>query len=154
VRQFPIHLVGGDDPGVRVVVADRLVPQRRQRRELLRVPGDEDRAERFDRDPGGLRIGREQVVALANQAGLQRARDGVEPGVQDRRVGLAGALADVVAAVDDRHRQPVTGELAGDGRADDSGADHRDIEDRHAASAAALQRARKSAARPADHCGV
>ena len=70
----------------------------------------------------------EQLVAAAHQARFQGAGLGVESGVQDRGVGLAGAVADVGARVDaspPRARRPP--ELARDGRTDDAGADDDDV---------------------------
>ena len=127
VGYSPVDLVGVDDLAAVVAVAFGLVPQRGQRVELFVGPRDEQRAGALDRDAGRLGVVAEQGVPARARAGLQRARGRVEPGVQDRGVGLAGAVADVVAGLEQRHRQRRAGECAGDRGADDAAADDGDV---------------------------
>ena len=63
-------------------------------------------------------------VAARDQFGLQRAGRGVEPGVQDRGVRLAGALADISARFQEGHTELIAGQLTGDGAADHTAPDH------------------------------
>ncbi len=123
VRFAAAQLVGVDQAGLVVAVALGLGGERRQRVQLRPVPGDEQGADRFDGDTGLGRVGREPALSVAYEPGLQRTGHGVETGVQDRRVGLGGSVADVVGGVHEGRTQPAAGELAGDGRTDDSGAD-------------------------------
>ena len=127
VRNLPIDLCRVDDLAVPIAVGDGLVAQAGQGVELLVVPGDQDGAGVLDRDAGVAGVFGQQPIAAADHRGFQRAGFGVEPGVQDRGVGLAGAVADIISGVEQRHRQLVAGQFAGDGRADDTGADHDDV---------------------------
>lgn len=167
VRLALVHLRRAEQPGLLVVVALGLLREAGQRGELLLVPGDEKGADRLD---GDTRLGGElgqSARSLADEPRLQRAGDRVEPGVQDRRVGLRGALAHVVPRLDERDAQPrVAGEFAGDGTADHSGADDGHVVgrggqrsgrgDRHAGvrSSRAATSVRKPARRSAASSGV
>lgn len=170
VRFALVQRGGPDQAGVPVVVAFGLLGEAGQRGELLLVPGDEERADGFDGDAGLGSVGGQQAGALADQACLQGAGHRVEAGVQDRGVGLGGALSDVVLRLDEGDAQTgVAGEGAGDRTADDSGADDghvvRDrwqrssVGDRHAgvpsssAVTAARKRPRRSAASSGDTRG-
>ena len=108
-----------DEAGIGVFVAYGLLRQVRERRELFLVPGDEQRADRFDGDARLRSVRGESAGALADEACFEGARYRVEAGVQDRGVGLGGALADVVLGLDDRDAQArVAGQFAGDLAAD------------------------------------
>src|SRR5204862_8038746 len=52
------------------------------------TPGDEQRAGALERDPGPRGVVPEQLVAAADEPGLERAGLRVEAGVEERRVGL------------------------------------------------------------------
>ena len=160
-----IHLVAGDDLARAVAVALGLVLQRGQRVALLLGPGDQQGARALDGDAGPFGVGTEQLVTAGDEPGLERPGLGVEAGVQQGGVGLAGAITDVVAALDQRDGQAGPPEGAGDGAADDAGADHDDVAnlvravhdwtsfDVSAAAAAWRQRSRCSVARSSDHTG-
>jgi len=127
VRQFGVHPVGADDVAAVVAVGLGLVQQSGQRIELLAIPGHQDRPGALDGDArGGSEVG-EQPVPAADHRRLQGAGFGVEPGVQDRRVGLAGAVADVAAGLEQGDGQVVAAELTGDGGADDACPDDGDV---------------------------
>lgn len=100
--------------------------------QLLFVPGDEQGSDAFDGDSGLGRTGAESLLSFTYQPGFRRAGYGVETGVQDGGVGLRGAVADVVGGVEERGAQPVTGQFAGDGGADDARADDGHVVDRGA----------------------
>lgn len=106
-----------------VVVPLRLRQQGRQCGQLFLVPGDEQGPDAFDGDAGLGRVRAESVLPLAYEPGFQGAGYGVESGVQDGGVGLRGAVADVVGGVQECGAQPVAGQFAGDGGADDARAD-------------------------------
>ena len=75
--------------------------------------------------PAAPRVGGQQLVAAPDQGGLEASRLGVEPGVHNGRVGLGGAGADVVGALQHHGAEPVAGQLARDGGADHTGPDDR-----------------------------
>ena len=112
--QLAVHLGGVDDQRVVIAVLAGLVLQGGQRVELFLVPRDEQRAGAFDRDPGLSGVGAQQVIAATHEPALQGAGRGVEAGVQDGGVGLAGAVADVDAGLEQRDRQLVAGQLSRD----------------------------------------
>ena len=159
-----IHLVGRDDFARVVPVALGLVPQGGQRVTLLVGPCDEQRAGALHGDADLLGVLTEKVVAARDQSGFQGSGSGVEAGVQQGGVGLAGAVTDVVAPLDQRHGQSRARQCAGDGASDDSRADDRDVADLRRgvhdrvsfcvdAAAACRQRSRCSAARSAGQSG-
>ena len=161
-----VHLVGVDDFAGLVAVALSLVLQVRQGVDFLIGPGDEQRAGPLDGNAGLLGVVPEKVVAAGDEPGFQGAGGGVVAGVQQRGVGLAGAVTDVVSGVDEGHGQAGAGQVAGDRGSDDAGADDDDIADvrgggghgcvslgASAAVAACFHRCRCSAARSADHRG-
>jgi len=75
----------------------------RQGVDFLIGPGDEQRAGPLDGYAGLLGVVPEKVCSRARRAGFQGAGGGVVPGVQQRGVGLAGAVTDVVSGVDEGH---------------------------------------------------
>ena len=127
VRQLRVDGLGVDEFAAVIAVGFGLVFQRRQGVELFLVPGDQDGAGVLDRDAGVGGVFGEQVIAAADHGRFQRAGLGVETGVQDGGVGLAGAVADVVAGFEQRDRQLVAGQFSSDGGADDAGADDDDV---------------------------
>ena len=93
-----LELVDGvaiDDLGVPVTVGGSLGGELWQRGRLVVVPRHQHRADLLDRDADRRRVLAQQRVAAGDQPGLERPWGGVEAGVQDRGVGLAGAGADV-----------------------------------------------------------
>ncbi len=69
-------------------------------------------------------------VALAHALQLEASRRGVEAGVQERAVGLAGAGQDVGGAFQDDDAQPAQRQPARDRAADHARPDHGDVERR------------------------
>jgi hypothetical protein len=128
VRLASVELGGPDQVAAVVAIGRRPLGQARERGVLLLGPGHEQRAGPFDGDPGLRRVGREKRVAARDQARLGRAGLGVEAGVEDRGVGLAGARTDVRAGLDQRNAEAGAPEAAGDGRTHDAGSDDRDVD--------------------------
>ena len=95
--------------------------------ELFGVPGDEHGADAFDGNAGLRAVGAQQGVAAPHELRLQRAGLGIEAGMQDRGVRLAGPGADVAGGVEENAAQAVLGKLAGNGGTDDAGADDGDV---------------------------
>lgn len=62
-----------------------------------------------------------------NQPGLMGARLGIEPGVPDRGVRLAGAGAHIRCGLKQHHLQALAHQGAGNSAADDSATDHRNV---------------------------
>ena len=62
-----------------------------------------------------------------DQLGLELTGGGVEPGVQDPRIGAAGAEREVRLGLEQRDGDPSPRERQRDRAADDAGADHRDL---------------------------
>ncbi len=114
VRLAPVELLHSQLADRLVAVGPRALDDPRELGELLLVPGHQQRPGGLDRYPDSLRVAAEQLVAAHHQPRLERARLGVEPGVQQRRVGLAGAGAHVRARLEQHHAQVEARELARD----------------------------------------
>src|SRR5262245_18623689 len=158
VRLAPIELLDADLADRFVAVRPRALDDRGESISFVRAPGDEQRADRLHGDADLRRIGAEQLVASAVESGLERARRHVEPGVEERRVRLAGAGTDIGARLEQRAPELEAAELSRNGRADHTAADDNDVAVEHyaswaRASADACQRARRPAASSADIFG-
>ncbi len=92
--------VGVDDLGVLVTVDAGLGLQFGKPRGLLVVPRDQQCTGLLDGDTNRRCVVAEQRVAAGDEPGFERARGGIEPGVQDRRVGLARSGTDVGPGLD------------------------------------------------------
>src|SRR5690606_17732030 len=79
-----VDLLGGQELASMVAVVERLPLQRGQARMLLVGPCAEDRPRPFQWYPRLPRVIAKQLVAAADEPGLQGARRRIEAGVQDR----------------------------------------------------------------------
>ena len=162
----PIHLVGTDDLAAVVEVSFGLVLQTGKSVELFVGPRDQQCAGVLDRDTRLFGVVAEQLVAARHQSRLERFGGRVVSGVQQRGIGLAGAVTDVVACLEQGHREFRARECARNRGADDPGADDDDVADIDGAthvvvgsscartdSAARIHRDMNSSARSADHSG-
>jgi hypothetical protein len=95
--------------------------------QLLGAPGDEECADARDGNPDPVRVLLEQEAAPRDELRLEGSRLRIEAGVQQRRVGLARARADVGAGFQQRTVELETRELTCDRRADDARADDDDV---------------------------
>ena len=100
-----VHRVPIDDLGVLVSVGRSLRGEAGERRGLLVVPRDQQRADLLDRDADRRRVVAKQRVAAGDEPRLERPWRRVEAGVQDRRVGLARSRADVGPGLERRRRR-------------------------------------------------
>ena len=125
----PIDLVGADDLAAVVEVSFGLVLQTGKRVELFVGPRDQQCAGVLDRDTRLFGVVAEQLVAARHQSRLEGVGGRVVSGVQQRGIGLAGAVTDVVACLEQGHREVRARERARNRRADDSGADDDDVAD-------------------------
>ena len=96
-------------------------------RRLLRVPGHQHGSGLLDRDPRRPRVRGQQFVTAADEGGLKASGLRVEAGVHNGGIGLRGAGADIVGALEQHGAQSIAGQLASDGGADDSGPDDGDV---------------------------
>src|SRR5207244_11247612 len=108
-----------------VAVGVRALDDRRKGCIRLSRPSYEQRPDRRERDSGPRGVLGKELVTAANEAGLERPGLGVESRMQQRRVRLARASADIGTALEQRARQLVTRELSRDRRAEAARGDAR-----------------------------
>jgi hypothetical protein len=116
----------GDRPGaVRARSALELV----EARQLLAAGGDDQLAAAVERDPAGFAEPVEEARAAHAELRLQRARLVIDAGVDHAGVGAGLDGPDAILALEDADpaRAVAQRQLAGDGEADDSAADDRDV---------------------------
>jgi hypothetical protein len=99
--------------------------------QLFVGPGDEQSSRALDGDAGLCGVGPEKPVAPGHQPGLKRSWLGVETGVEDGGVGLAGSVADIGLGLEERYGQVGACEVSRDGGSDDAGPDDRHVESLH-----------------------
>ena len=127
VRLEDVELVDRYAPRGRVAVLGRFAGDAGEGLLLLGRPRDQERTRPLDRDAEPRAVLQEQRMAAPHEPSLERAGLGVEARVQDRRVRLAGAGADVVAGFEEDAGDLVLREVARDRRTDHAGADDGDI---------------------------
>ena len=123
----PIELLHTELPDRLVAVGPRTLDDPRKLGELLVVPGHQQGTRALERDPHALRVLAEQLVAARHQGRLERARLGVEAGVEQGGVGLAGAGAHVGPRLEQGDAEVEAGELARDRAAHHAGPRYQDV---------------------------
>ncbi len=113
-----------DDLEARHPVALALGPELLEPRHIGLGQGHDQLAGHPVRDSERLGQSIDQPQPLDVEAGLERARRDVEPGVDDPAVALADPLGQVRRLLQEDDPQVVAGQLPGDGAADDTAADH------------------------------
>ena len=122
----PVELVGRHLAHP-LIAAGTGVVRDRGRRELLVVPGDQERSGGLDRDAHLIGVVEQQRVATGDQCGLPPSGLGVEACMQDRGVRLARPRPDV-AAVDQGDPELEPRQLARDRGTDVPCPDDHDLE--------------------------
>ena len=130
-RTFGLHLrelVAAQHPQIVAAVHLGLLAVFPEARELGFVARDDDFADAAVVDVVLGAIPVERLAACDAQARLQRAGGIVDPRVDDFGVARARVRAEVLLGLEQDDFAPAHRELAGDGKADDAGADHRAID--------------------------
>ena len=109
MRLSPVQLLDPELADGRIPVGLSPLDDARERGQLGLIPRDEQSAGALERYPRSGGVPAEQLVAAAHEARLDRPGLGVEAGVQQRRVRLAGPSPDVRGGVDQRAAQLKTG---------------------------------------------
>ena len=127
MRLAPVELLDPDLADGVVAVGARALHDARQLGHLLLVPRNQQRPGALDGDAHARRVVGQQPVAAHDELGLERARLGVEAGVQQRRVRLARPGAHVRPRLEQGHAQGELRQLARDRAADHASPDDQDI---------------------------
>ena len=116
-----------DQLGAHVAIGERLGQEAGKGGLLVVIPRDEKPPGGLDCDARLRGIGRQQLIALVDEPRFERARNRVEAGVQDGRVGLRRPCTDVIGSVEEDHREIGASQTTSDGRSHHAGPDDTDI---------------------------
>ena len=127
MRLASVQLLAADLAHPIVATAPSVVDDRGEAFELRLVPRDQQPTAPLERNADLVGVAEQQAVATGDKSSLEGAWLGVESGVEDRGVGLAGPGANVAFGLDQHQPKLEPRKLAGDRTADVARADDRDV---------------------------